>query len=94
VTVSGSTLSANSADDSGGGIYTPAGTLSLVSAIVAGNTASQGPDISSSVSPASSHNLIGDGSGLDGISNHDSNGNQVGGGLPPAVRRKDRHFPV
>ncbi len=74
VTVSDSTLADNSAY-SGGGIYNAGGTLTLLSTIVAANTASSGPDVIGSVS--GSYNLIGDGSGMSGISNG-SNGNQVG----------------
>jgi hypothetical protein len=83
VTVSGSTLSGNTADNGGGGIYNRGGTVTLVSAIVAGNTAPQGPDILGGVSAASSHNLVGDGTGLLGIGNGDAHGNQVGSSADP-----------
>ncbi len=77
LTVSDSTLANNSAF-SGGGIYTYQGTVTLLSSIVAANTASSvGPDVFGSVSASSSNNLIGDGSGMSGISNG-SNGNLVG----------------
>ncbi len=76
VTVSDSTLAHNSAANQGGGIYNAGGTVTLLSAIVAANTASSAdPDVYGSVS--GSYNLIGDGSGMTGISNG-SNGNLVG----------------
>jgi hypothetical protein len=76
LTVSNSTLSGNSADF-GGGIDN-LGTLTLESTIVAGDTARGGPDISGALTTDSAFNLIGDGSGLSGISDNDANGNLVG----------------
>ncbi len=77
LTVSDSTLADNSASIIGGGIYNYFGTVTLLSSIVAANTASYaGPDVYGSVS--GSDNLIGDGSGMSGISNNDANGNLVG----------------
>ncbi len=80
VTVSNSTLSGNSAAQ-GGGILNY-GTVMLLSTIVAGNTVTGSfpgidPDIYGSVTPSSAYNLIGDGTGLSGISNG-GNHNQVG----------------
>ncbi len=77
VTVSSSTLSGNTAQGNGGGIGTAAGTVTLFSTIVAGNTVSE-PDIYGIITGSSAYNLIGDGTGLSGISNGDGNHNQVG----------------
>lgn len=94
LTVSDSTIAGNSANGpfpfayapepfnyviyDGGGIRND-GTLTLLSTIVAQNTSnwySAAADILGNVS--GSYNLIGDGTGLSGISNADSNYNQVG----------------
>jgi hypothetical protein len=68
---------------SGGGIYNQSSLaapspLTLVSTIVAGNTAPDSPDISGTVDATSAYNLVGDGSGLSGISDNDANHNIVG----------------
>jgi hypothetical protein len=78
VTVSNATLSGNPASNNGGGISNESGgILTLTNSIVAGNFAGGNPDYSGLVAPASSNNLIGDGTGLSGISNG-TNGNQIG----------------
>ncbi len=77
VTVSNSTLAGNSAAY-GGGIGN-SDTVTLLSTIVAGNTVTiSDPDIAGSVTSNSAYNLIGDSTGLAGISNGDGNHNQVG----------------
>jgi len=84
MTVTNSTLSGNSAADYGGGIFNE-GTLTLLNTIVAGNTAdaeADGPDIDSALTSNSTYNLIGDGSGMTGITNG-FNGNQVGTSAAP-----------
>jgi predicted outer membrane repeat protein len=77
LTVSHSTLSANSASHQGGGISTSGGTLRVQNTIVAGNRSPRSPDIQGSVSSTSSYNLVGDGTGLSGISDG-VNHNQIG----------------
>ncbi len=72
--MSDSTLTGNSATVGGG--IDQAGTLTLLSTIVAGNTAPTGPDIDGTVA-AGTNNLIGSGSGLSGLTNNTSS-NQVG----------------
>lgn len=78
LTVTNATISDNFAAY-GGGIYSPDFTATLANTIVAGNTAVF-PDISGSVS--GSHNLIGDNSGMTGLTNGD-NGNLVGTSTSP-----------
>jgi len=75
VTLSSSTLWANSASSLGGGIANQ-GTLTLLSTIVAGNTAPTGPDVDGSVTAGSS-DLVGNGTAMTGLTNNNS-GNQVG----------------
>jgi hypothetical protein len=84
LTVSNSTLSANSASSQGGGIFNSFGTVRLQDTIVAGNrsTADASPDISGNVTAPSSHNLVGNGNGLSGISNG-LDGNLVGTAVTP-----------
>src|SRR5262249_37205129 len=73
-------VSGNSASTGGGlyispGIYSlPPSSASLTNTIVAANP---GGDIRGALTPGSANNLVGDGSGLTGISNG-SEGNQVG----------------
>jgi hypothetical protein len=82
LTVSSSTLSANSANQ-GGGIGASAGTLLLQNTLVAGNHATNsGPDLSGAVVGTSGYNLVGDGSGLSGISDGVNN-NQIGTSASP-----------
>jgi predicted outer membrane repeat protein len=85
LTIYGSTVYGNSAvygaggtGSAGGGIYA-GGTLTLTNSIVAGDTnqTSNGQDISGTLVPTSSYNVIGNGAGMTGISNGVS-GNQVG----------------
>jgi hypothetical protein len=75
------TVSANSAPAGGGLInVNNSATVTLTNTIVAKQTS--GGDISGAVRPASANNLIGNGSGMTGISNG-SNGNQVGTASAP-----------
>jgi hypothetical protein len=69
----------------GGGIgVAPSGgaTLTLANTIVATNVATNGPDVSGAAASNSTNNLVGNGSGLSGISNG-TNGNQVGSSTAP-----------
>ena len=82
LTVSNSTISGNTASSSGGGINND-GTLTLLSTIVAGNTATaDDPDIDGQLQSGSTYNLIGDGTGMTGITNG-TDGNQVGTASSP-----------
>jgi hypothetical protein len=74
------TVAGNSATlHSGGGLV---GTVTLYDTIVAGNTAPSAPDVSGTVTSGSAYNLIGNGTGMSGITNG-SNGNQVGTATSP-----------
>ena len=86
-TVTACTFNANVADQggqggSGGGI---SGNVTLDSTLVAGNTnnGTTDDDINGTVAATSAYNLIGDGTGLKGISNGDSDHNQVGTSASP-----------
>ena len=91
-TITNTTIAANnsgSASDSGGGIFasflSSTTTLTLGNTLVASNLRSSGTiasDVSGAVEPASLNNLIGDGTGMTGIS-HGVNGNQVGTSVAP-----------
>jgi hypothetical protein len=87
LTISNVTISGNSAAAGGGGIVNASGgTLLMVNSIVAGNSAGPNgidPDIDGAVVAVSANNLIGDGDGLSGISNGDTNENQVGSSINP-----------
>ena len=89
--ITNTTITGNRADSPGntggvgGGIERLVGTVTLRNTIVAGNfrgISTTADDIFGTISPASSFNLIGDGTGLTGVSNGD-NGNQVGTSLAP-----------
>ncbi|HEX4128725.1 MAG TPA: choice-of-anchor Q domain-containing protein, partial [Pirellulales bacterium] len=82
-TLAADTISGNSATY-GGGLYNEVtGLLTLVDTIVAGNTVSAAdPDVGAAVQSGSSYNLIGNGSGMTGISNG-TNGNLVGTSTSP-----------
>jgi len=81
VTVLNSTITGNSAY-SGGGILIDAGALTLTNSIVAGNIAqTTDPDINGAATDGGG-NVIGDGTGLSGITNG-TNGNQVGTSASP-----------
>lgn len=98
VTLNNTTVSGNSTIGVGGGIYNDGGTLTLNNSIVAANLAvgivpqqvfaylggdsRDADDIFGYVSPDSLNNLIGDGTGMSGISNL-INGNQVGSRWSP-----------
>jgi hypothetical protein len=83
VTVMQSTVAENGASTNGGGIRIAAGNLLLHNTIVADNSSTTAnPDVYGTVLADSSYNLIGDGTGLSGISDGDS-GNQIGTGATP-----------
>jgi methionine-rich copper-binding protein CopC len=82
LTVVDSTLTANSAIHSGGGLYNYSGTVELQNSIVAGNRSANVQDISAVVTSTSSHNLVGDGTGLIGIRNG-VGGNLIGDAISP-----------
>ena len=84
MTLSATTVAANVAYQAGG-IWN-SNSLDLVNTIVAGNTltnpGASNPDMNGSVAGASAFNLIGNGTGLSGISNG-VDGNQVGSSSAP-----------
>jgi predicted outer membrane repeat protein len=85
-TLTNCTLSLNSANTGGGIWVNPAyggSILNLTNTIVAGNTASTGPDIYGAVATAD-HNLVGNATGSSGIVNG-VNGNIVGGNGKPVI---------
>ena len=73
------TVSGNNAQSGGGLANQNSSSTSLTNTIVAGNSAG---DIQGALDPGSANNLVGDGSGLTGISNG-SRGNQVGTAQAP-----------
>jgi hypothetical protein len=79
LTVYDSTIDANTASSTGGGIDSAGGSTFLENVIVAQNN---GGDIIGAVSSSSTYNLIGNGTGLTGISNG-VNHNQVGTAASP-----------
>jgi sugar lactone lactonase YvrE len=84
-TLINSTLSGNASGGAGGGIWsdTP---LTLSNALVAGNRAIAHNDISGPVTTDLGGNLVGDGTGLAGLTDG-QNGNQVGTGSEPLDAR-------
>jgi hypothetical protein len=66
----------------GGGIFNNGGTLTSRNTMLAGNSAPTSPDVNGAVVGSSDYNLMGDGSGMTGISNG-VNGNQVGSAPNP-----------
>jgi large repetitive protein len=84
------TITGNNADSDnfgggpGGGLRVAGGTATLTNTLVAGNTRSGegSDDVTGTLDSDSSFNLIGDGTGLSGVTNG-SNGNQVGSGNSP-----------
>jgi hypothetical protein len=80
-TLTNCTLSGNTAQTGyGGGTF--GGTVTLNNTLVAGNTASADPDVAGTVNSSSGFNLIGNGTGMSGITNG-TNGNQVGTSTSP-----------
>jgi hypothetical protein len=78
VTITNSTISGNAATGApGGGLAINGGTVTLNNSIVAGNTSSTDTDVLGAVAGGSANNLIGDGTGMTGITNG-GDGNQVG----------------
>jgi predicted outer membrane repeat protein len=80
-TVINCTVSGNTTQNQGGGLASGMGSLILGNTIVAGNTASAGPDIAGTVT-SRGHNLIGNGSGSTGLVNG-VRGDQVGTSASP-----------
>ena len=87
-TITNATITNNVADDdnnasgTGGGIFNGSGTVTLHNTIVAGNFNEDGAtdgrdDVNGALVATSSFNLIGDGTGMTGIT-HGTDGNQVG----------------
>jgi hypothetical protein len=81
-TLTNCTVSGNSAASFGGGIWASSGNTTLTNTIVAANSAPARVDFSGTLVASSANNLIGNGSGMSGISNG-SNGNQVGTASAP-----------
>ena len=83
IAVQSATITGNSAD-SGGGIWNHnTGTLTLENSIVALNAAKTiGPDIQGAAETSSKFNLVGNGTGMTGIS-HGTTGNLIGTGAAP-----------
>ncbi len=80
-TIAACTISGNSAGSKAGGLFIQ-NKATLTDTIVAGNSAAAGPDVYGTATTTSSNNLIGNGSGLSGISNNADN-NQVGTASSP-----------
>jgi len=76
-TLTNCTVADNSATNAGGGILSTTGAITVNNTIVAANQAVAAPDFSGALNPSSSFNLIGDGTGLSGVSTG-VQGNQVG----------------
>src|SRR5207244_717427 len=66
LTVSNSTIAANSASTVGGGIDAIAGTVTVHNTLIATNMAPTGPDVSGNLT-SQGHNLIGNDSGASGF---------------------------
>jgi predicted outer membrane repeat protein len=81
-TLTNCTVADNRAKNSGGGILSTTGAITLNNTIVAANQAANTPDFNGALNPTSSFNLIGDGTGLSGISNG-TQGNKAGTGTNP-----------
>jgi hypothetical protein len=77
VTVAYNTTTGNGTTTGFGGVVYNNGSANLSNTIVAKNTAAAAPDFYLAISSASSYNLIGDGSGMSGIT-AGTNGNQIG----------------
>jgi len=89
LTVSDSTLSSNSANDfffqdsGGGGLRVVGGSAVLHNTLIAGNVRrTTRSDVSGALNTGGDYNLIGDGTGMSGLSNG-VNGNQVGSAAAP-----------
>jgi hypothetical protein len=86
LTVNNSTLSGNTANDHGGGLYVYSGSPVLHNTLIAGNfrgpTGTIADDVYGRLDASGDYNLIGDGTGLTGLSNG-VNGNLVGSAAAP-----------
>jgi hypothetical protein len=85
-TLTSVTVTANRATSYGGGLYVFLGSPVLHNTLIAGNfrgaTGTTRADVYGSLNPGGDYNLIGDGSGMTGLSNG-VNGNQVGSASHP-----------
>jgi hypothetical protein len=82
VTLTNVTLTANRATFYGGGLEVINGSPVLHNTLIAGNSSGSFNDVYGSLDPSGSYNLIGDGTGMTGLSNG-VNGNQVGSSSAP-----------
>jgi len=86
VTLTNVTLTANRANTSGGGLYANGTSSVLHNTLIAGNfqnaTGTHRDDVYGHLDPSGDYNLIGDGTGMTGLSNG-VNGNQVGSAAAP-----------
>ena len=84
VALTGSTITGNQAAGFGGGLRTSSTVPLVHNTIIAGNTStsSSSDDVSGTLNSASSFNLIGDGSGMTGVTDG-ANDNQVGTSATP-----------
>jgi hypothetical protein len=85
-TLTNVTLTANRANYSGGGLYVLSGSPVLHNTLIAGNfrglTGTTADDVYGSLNSGGDYNLIGDGTGMTGLTNG-VNGNQVGSASDP-----------
>ncbi|MGB6726252.1 MAG: choice-of-anchor Q domain-containing protein, partial [Terracidiphilus sp.] len=81
VTITNTTISGNTASEAGGIFFAGTGSITLANTIVAGDTATTDPDFEGAATDGG-YNLIGNGSGLTGITNG-TNGDQVGTSASP-----------
>ena len=79
--ITNSTIWGNSAANCGGGLYVSYGEPFLHNSVVAGNLVGDSSQVSGTLAPGSSYNLIGLSVGLSGIANG-GNGNQIGDTTP------------
>ncbi len=89
INLTGATIAYNTANTSGGGVFNSGGTTNLLNTLVAKNTNSAAPDFSGAISPGSTFNLIGDGTGMTGITNDPAIGNQAGTSAMPIDPKLD-----
>jgi len=85
ISLTSTTISGNVASDTGGGVWSD-GTVVLANALIAGNRAVDSNDLHGDVTTGSSGNLIGDGTGMTGLTDG-INSNQVGTGSLPIDAR-------
>ncbi len=83
INLNGATIAYNTAATSGGGVFVAGGTTNLLNTLVAKNSNATAPDFSGAIASGSTFNLIGDGTGMTGITNDPAIGNQVGSSAAP-----------